>query len=249
MASRLARSAVSATKLRPTLAPRVLPSLTTPVSQQRYQSNVPTEDPKKRAQTIIDALPGNSIASKTGILSVGTGLSIWAISNELYVLNEESVIAFCLLTTFYGIFSYGGPMYKEWSDNTIQKFKDILNTARKGHAEAVKTRIEDVKPLSNVVEITKDLFAVSKETAQLEAQAFELEQRTALAAEAKTVLDSWVRYEGQVKVRQQKDLADSVIAKVSKELENPKFLQQVLQQSVIDVEKALTTKPTATGAQ
>jgi len=53
-------------------------------------------------------------------------------------------------------------MYKEWSDNTIQRFKDILNTARKGHAQAVKTRIEDVKPLSNVVDITKDLFAVSK---------------------------------------------------------------------------------------
>jgi len=248
MASRLARSAVSATKVRPVLTPRVLPSLTTPISQQRYQSNVPAEDPKKRAQTIIDALPGNSIASKTAILSAGTGVSVWAISNELYVLNEESVVAFCLLTVFYGIFKYGGPMYKEWSDTTIQKFKDILNTARKGHAEAVKTRIEDVKPLSNVVEITKDLFAVSKETAKLEAQAFELEQKTALAAEAKAVLDSWVRYEGQVKVRQQQELADSIISKVSKELENPKFLQQLLQQSVVDVEKALTSKPTATGS-
>ena len=43
-----------------------------------------------------------------------------------------------------------------------------------------------------------------QETAELEAQAFELEQKTALAAEAKSTLDSWVRYEGQVKARQQK---------------------------------------------
>jgi uncharacterized protein YpiB (UPF0302 family) len=50
------------------------------------------------------------------------------------------------------------------------------------------------------------------------------------------VLDSWVRYEGQVKQRQQKELAESVIAKVKKELENPKALQQILQQSVADVE-------------
>lgn len=150
-----------ATKLRPSLTPRVLPS-TTALSQYRYESNLPTEDPKKRAQTIIDALPGNSLASKTAILSAGTGVSVWAISNELYVLNEESVVAFCLLTVFYGIFQYGGPMYKEWSKNTEQKFKDILNTARAGHAEAVKTRIEDVKPLSGVVEITKQLFEVSK---------------------------------------------------------------------------------------
>lgn len=75
-----------------------------------------------------------------------------------------------------------------------------------------------------------------QDTARLEAQAFELEQRTALAAEAKTVLDSWVRYEGQVKVRQQKELADTIIAKIAKELENPKVLQQILQQSVADVE-------------
>lgn len=76
----------------------------------------------------------------------------------------------------------------------------------------------------------------------MEAQVYELEQKTALAAEAKTVLDSWVRYEGQVKQRQQRELADSIIAKVNKELENPKFLQQILTQSVADVEKALTTK-------
>jgi F-type H+-transporting ATPase subunit b len=84
-----------------------------------------------------------------------------------------------------------------------------------------------------------------QETAKLEAQAFELEQKTALTAEAKTVLDSWVRYEGQVKVRQQKELADTIIAKIGKELENPKVLQQILQQSVIDVESKLLPKPPA----
>jgi len=70
----------------------------------------------------------------------------------------------------------------------------------------------------------------------LEAKAFELEQRTALVQEAKQVLDSWVRYEGQVKQRQQRELAENVIGKIMKELENPKTLQQILQQSVADVE-------------
>ena len=70
----------------------------------------------------------------------------------------------------------------------------------------------------------------------MEAKAFELEQTTALAAEAKSVLDSWVRYEGQVKIRQQKELSETIIAKIQKELENPKVLQQILQQSVADVE-------------
>lgn len=84
-----------------------------------------------------------------------------------------------------------------------------------------------------------------QETAQLEAQAYELEQKTALAAEAKSVLDSWVRYEGQVKVRQQKELAESIIGKIQKELENPKTLQQILQQSVADVESESMVLPFA----
>ena len=87
--------------------------------------------------------------------------------------------------------------------------------------------------------LCSSLLAVAdetQETAQLEAKAFELEQKTALAAEAKQVLDSWVRYEGQVKQRQQKELAESIIGKITKELENPRTLQQILQQSVADVE-------------
>ena len=78
-----------------------------------------------------------------------------------------------------------------------------------------------------------------QETAQLEAQAYELEQKTAVAAEAKSVLDSWVRYEGQVKTRQQQELAASIIAKINKELESPKVLDQILKQSVQDVESQL----------
>lgn len=76
-----------------------------------------------------------------------------------------------------------------------------------------------------------------QETAQLEAQAYELEQKTALAAETKSTLDSWVRYEGQMKARQQRELAESIINKVDKELESPKVLKQILDQSVADVER------------
>lgn len=39
-----------------------------------------------------------------------------------------------------------------------------------------------------------------------------------------------------MKIRQQKELSESIIAKIQKELENPKILQQILQQSIADVE-------------
>ncbi|KAJ3484226.1 hypothetical protein NLG97_g7108 [Lecanicillium saksenae] len=240
MASRLARSAAGAALyLRPTVARRVLPAV---AAARHASSGVPAEDPKKKAQSILDSLPGNSLVSKTAILSSAAGLSIYALSSEYYVMNEETVIAVCLLSVWTGLIKYGGPAYKQWAESQNEKIKNILNSARADHTEAVKTRIEDVKQMSGVVDITKAMFEVSKETAKLEAQAYELEQKTALAAEAKAVLDSWVRYEGQVKQRQQKELAQSIIAKVQKELENPKVLQQILQQSVADVEKIVSSK-------
>lgn len=85
-------------------------------------------------------------------------------------------------------------------------------------------------------------LTTTQETAKLEAQAYELEQKTAIAHEAKTVLESWVRYEGQVKQKQQRDLAESIIAKIEKELENPKTLKQILDQSVADVERIVSQK-------
>lgn len=205
-------------------------------------SGVPAEDPKKKAETLLDALPGNSLISKTAILSTASAAAIYALSNEYYVVNEETVVAFCLLTVWASIFKYGGPAYKEWAEKQNTRIAGILNTAREEHTSAVKERIETVREMGGVVDITKSLFEVSKETAELEAKAYELEQSTALAAEAKAVLDSWVRYEGQVKARQQKELAEAVINKVKKELENPKNLSQILQQSVADVEKILATK-------
>ncbi|KAK8162963.1 putative mitochondrial ATPase subunit ATP4 [Phyllosticta citrichinensis] len=236
MASRLARGAFGAARLRPTVPVRAVPA----VVSSRASSNVPSEEPKKKAQSIIDSLPGNSIASKAAILSASAGLGAAAISNELYVVNEESIVMFSLLTVFAAAFKYGGPAYSEWAEGQHSKILGILNGARKEHTEAVQKRISNVQDLSGVVEVTKDLFAVSKETAQIEAQAYELEQKTALAAEAKNVLDSWVRYEGQVKQRQQQELAASIIAKIEKELENPKTLQQILNQSVADIERIVS---------
>lgn len=123
---------------------------------------MPSEDPKKKAQSILDSLPGSSLISKTAILSAGAGLSIAAISNELYVFNEETVVAVCVLSVFWAVAHYGGPYYKEWADGQIEKQKNILNSARADHTNAVKQRIDNVKQLGGVVEITKQLFEVSK---------------------------------------------------------------------------------------
>lgn len=65
-------------------------------------------------------------------------------------------------SVFWGLFKYGGPMYSEWANGQIDKVKGILNAAREDHTSAVKKRIDNVKQLGSVIEVTKNLFDLSK---------------------------------------------------------------------------------------
>jgi len=100
--------------------------------------------------------------SKAAILSAGAGVSVAAISNEIYVVNEETVVAFCLLVVWWSVFHYGGPALNSYAQSQHEKMLSILNTARKNHTDSVKDRIENVQELTGVIDITKNLFEVSK---------------------------------------------------------------------------------------
>jgi F-type H+-transporting ATPase subunit b len=155
-------AAAGAARLRPCMQIRALPAISTPFTSVRMNSSVPQEEPKKKAQSLLDALPGNSLVSKAAILSAGAGVSIAAISNEFYVVNEETIVAFSLLTIFWATAHYGGPMYNEWAASQQEKMKGILSSARQNHTASVKQRIESVGELSGVIDITKTLFEISK---------------------------------------------------------------------------------------
>lgn len=125
-------------------------------------AGVPQKSPQETANSVLNSLPGSSIASKIAYLSAGTGLAIAGISNELLVINEETIVAFALLSVYYGVATYGGPAYSSWAQGHREKQLNILNAAREGHKDAVKARIENVKDLSGVIDVTKNLFEVSK---------------------------------------------------------------------------------------
>jgi F-type H+-transporting ATPase subunit b len=62
-------------------------------------------DPAERASEIINSAPSSSgLVTKTGSVLLGTGLTAAAISQELYVVNEETLIglAFVILVTAIG---------------------------------------------------------------------------------------------------------------------------------------------------
>lgn len=69
---------------------------------------------------MIDSLPGNSLVSKAGTVLLGTGVSAVAISQELYVANEETVIlaGFLIFATLVGR-AVAKPT-AEWADGHIE---------------------------------------------------------------------------------------------------------------------------------
>ncbi|PVG02041.1 putative H+-transporting two-sector ATPase chain b precursor, mitochondrial [Serendipita vermifera] len=198
--------------------------------------------PAERANEIIESVPASNIVTKTGAVILGTGLAATAISQELYVVNEETVVlaGFAILATFIAK-SIHQP-YTQWANDQISKIRGILNQSRYEHTQAVKDRITSVEQMKDVVDLTKGLFAVSKETAQLEAEIFEQRQKVAMAAELKAVLDSWVRYEQQAKEAEQAQLAKAVIDKVLKSLSDEKAQRDILLGAVVEVEQLVKQK-------
>lgn len=78
------------------------------------------QDPKSRAASIIDALPGSGPIQKTSYITLGTGLTAAAISSELFVINEEVIVlgSFAILATV--IASAVRTPYADWADSQIE---------------------------------------------------------------------------------------------------------------------------------
>ncbi|KAH9074961.1 ATP synthase [Lactarius deliciosus] len=239
MASRIALNSLraSASRARPHAAlPQVLSARTMASS-----SNQPP--PAERAAEIVDKLPSHpNLITKTGTAILGSGLLATAISQELYVFNEETVIAVGYIILFGYIAKTIRLPYKEWAENHIARIKGVLDGARAEHTQAVQDRIDAVAQMKDVVSLTEGLFAVSKETAQLESDAFVQRQRVALATEVKTVLDSWVRFEQQEKENEQSRLVKSVVDSVRKSISEEKTQKEVLAWAVSEVELLVKNK-------
>jgi len=75
-----------------------------------------TPPPSQRADEIIEKLPSKpGIITKTGTALLGTGLAAAAISNELYVVNEETILLIGSIIVFAYIGKVPPPSIDECS--------------------------------------------------------------------------------------------------------------------------------------
>ncbi|KAA1083547.1 atp4 subunit B of the stator stalk of mitochondrial F1F0 ATP synthase [Puccinia graminis f. sp. tritici] len=221
------------------LRPLVLPAATS----IRFNSTTtaPT-DPKAKANAFLDALPGNSAISKTGWVTLAASLGGYAVSNELYVVNEESVI----LAGFVIMVGYLSTVikepYKQWADSVIEKQRSVLNASRTEHTNAVKERIASVSEMKDVVSVTKTLFEMSRDTAVTEHELHKMKQKMAVKDEIKSILDGWVRVETQAREAEQAELVKQVVSSVQKQLEDPKLQKEIMSNSIAEIEALIKDK-------
>ncbi|CAO3704006.1 unnamed protein product [Rhizopus stolonifer] len=234
MALRLiSKKAASAAFVRPSLMNASRQSLG--VSAVRHYTTQKEVEPREKASSIINNLPGNSFVSKTGFLTLGTGLATFLISKEIYVLNEETLVLVASTGLLGVLLKYLREPFSNMADEHIARIKNVMVKAREDHKAAVQERIDEAGQMKDLVDVTKALFELSRETAKLEAEAFTLKQQVAVASEAKTTLDSWVRHEASLREREQKQLAAYLIEKINKDLNDPKIQQQILDQAILDL--------------
>ncbi|KAF8202347.1 ATP synthase [Pholiota molesta] len=236
MASRIAIGS-----LRAAVRPRAFAAL--PQSfNARSMATTPTP-PSERASEIIEKLPSSpSLITKTGTALLGVGAAAAAISQELYVVNEETIVLIASVIVFTYIGKVIREPYSQWAEGHIQRIRKVLNDARAEHTGAVKERIDSVGQMKDVVSITKGLFALSKETAVIENNNFVQLQKVQLASELKSVLDSWVRYEQQVKDAEQAELTKTVIEKVVASLKDEKTQKDILTSALVEIEELVKRK-------
>ncbi len=131
-------------------------------------------------------------------------------------LNDRKSVCLCLS----GLCSC-----KVLNKRISQTIKKVLEQAREDHKAVVKERIAHISKINELVDVTKHLYGMSKEVAQMEAQVYELQQKAAFSADIKGTLDAWVRYEAGVRDAEQKQLVASVIEKIQAELADPKVVR------------------------
>lgn len=89
-------------------------SLAAAPQQVRLYSDKPA--PANKASALIDLLPGDSVVAKTGWLTLGGGLLAAAISNEIYVLNGDSVIAAGFIILLTVAVKKGSGPFNDWAN-------------------------------------------------------------------------------------------------------------------------------------
>ncbi|EEB05808.1 F0-ATPase subunit [Schizosaccharomyces japonicus yFS275] len=204
--------------------------------------------PAEKAASLLNKLPSTSLLTKSGFLTVTAAGLAAAISRDIYIVNEESVVAAAFVGVLLVLGTLGRKAFSQGAQQAAERVTKVLQDARENHVDIVRHRIDQVASLQDAEEVTKLLYDTARDLAKTEAEVFALQQQVAVVQEARSVLDSWVHYEAAVRAAEQQQIVKDVIRRATTRLQNPRVQAAVMEESLTSIEDLLKKHPKA-GAQ
>jgi len=217
------------------LARHVKPSVPA-VSRLCHNQPAPTNDnPPEFGQFFKDV--GAALHEKTGETGkfvLGTGLAAYALSKELLIIHDETVLALVMGGTILWLVRMTGKGIAEYLDGYSKGILDMFQEGRDKSMENITQAIEDEKAVEGMLECRKDIIEIMREN---NAMALELDYRNRLhevAREVKKRLDYQYEIEALERKIEQEHIIDWVEQQVVKSI-TPQQEKESINQCVKDL--------------
>jgi len=160
-------------------------------------------------------------------LTLGTGFALTALSNEWYVMNEETLVALAFVGALVSTKALVGPMLVKWYEDYKADFVREQNEAEDAHIQGCKL-ILDGFPVDKIHKNLDLAFEEEKGVVELEAKARVIQQKNDLINRYKKNLDQLVVAKNEAANKEHRILLGQTLEDAREEASKKAFKKQAL---------------------
>jgi len=201
-----------------------------------------TVEPKTQANALINAIPGNSMLTKTGVVALGAGLFAVGISKELILIHPETIIVGCFGGIVYLLSQQLAPVIKGELESYIDNIRKAVNENREKEIASFHDEIQKLKDVELAVPLTKELFSMHKEIVLMNKTLAEYNVRKNTINSIKSKMDAIAALEAQQRASEQGELLGLLRSRVMTAIKDPKFQENYLKKCISDIESMTPAK-------
>lgn len=171
---------------------------------------------------------------ETGQTLLIGGFLAYALSKELFVIHDETVLAVVMGSTVYFLAKKISKPIADMLDARYQEILDMFNAGRNAEIQALTNQIEELKKVEYMLTARKDVIEINRE---INAMSMELEYRNKLhevVREVKNRLDYQAEIEAFQRRTEQKHIIDWVEREVVKSI-SPQLEKESVSQCIKDL--------------
>lgn len=174
-------------------------------------------------------------------VTLGTAFSLTALSNEWYVMNEETLVAGAFIGFVITAKTLVGPMIVKWYDDYKTNFISEQNAAEDAHIHGCKLVLEGF-PVEKIHENLDLAFEEEKGVVELEAKARVIQEKNELINRYKKNLDQLVVAKNEAANKEYRVLLGKTLDAAREEAGKTKFKKAALEYALA----AAANQPTGT---